>query len=108
MTLDAIRGAVAYIADEYGDYGYRITGIDPGIYGGGHVKVRHLDGSEFTVRVDRAGNAHTLEDERPTTHSQRMIECTCGCGATMPDNGLCECGAPMPCNRTPGEPTRHQ
>ena len=97
MTLDAIRGAVAYIAKEYGDYGYRITGIDPGIYGGGHVKVRHLDGSEFTVRVDRAGNAHTLEDGLLYTHKgSPLIECSCGCGATMPDNGLDEAGQLLP------------
>ena len=23
-----------------------------------------------------------------------VIECDCGCGATKPDNGLCECGRP--------------
>ena len=25
----------------------------------------------------------------------RMVTCSCGCGATKPDDGLCECGSPL-------------
>jgi hypothetical protein len=27
-------------------------------------------------------------------HGVKLIECTCGCGATMRDDGRCECGKP--------------
>jgi hypothetical protein len=104
-TLDAWMAVGGYVRQEYGDYGYRISQADcPDGYRYNTIccRVRHSDGSEWYIHSDGYGNIgdsnkSDIHEPQPV-HTQRMIECTCGCGATMPDNGLCECGAPMPCN----------
>lgn len=36
-----------------------------------------------------------LDKLRARKHRERLTECSCGCGATKPDDGLCECGKPL-------------
>ncbi len=53
---DALITAAGYLNREWGSYGYRVEGIDSPTSGGVRLFVRHLDGSRFTVEVDRWGN----------------------------------------------------
>lgn len=60
--LDAIWGATAYLAKEWGDYGYRIGYA--GQYGTPEhpylFACSHSDGSRFAIVADRYGNARQL------------------------------------------------
>ena len=57
-TLDQLRGAIHYLSDNWGDYGYRLT------YGGSDLFVAsHSDDSVFTFLIDFYGN-HYVNDGR--------------------------------------------
>lgn len=55
-TTDAAIAAAGIISREWGDHGYRIVGAESPTRGGIRFHVRHTDGSEFAVEVDRWGN----------------------------------------------------
>jgi len=63
--------AAGYIAHEWGDYGYRIEGVESPTHRVSLFHVCASDGSRFTVLADKWGNcqyadthAYTSSDER--------------------------------------------
>ena len=54
---DALISAASRVNREWGSYGYTITDARSDTWGGVTLTVRHFDGSEFEVAVDRYGNA---------------------------------------------------
>ncbi len=62
VTCDQMSGAAAFLAREWGDYGYRFTGIESPTFAVSVFTVRHSDGSEFAIGADRWGNCAALPD----------------------------------------------
>jgi hypothetical protein len=52
---------------------------------------------ELGQAVGAAGRFELVNRETGAViaRNRGTIECSCGCGATMPDNGRCECGRPL-------------
>lgn len=57
ITTDQLTAAGAFIAREWGDYGYRIEGIESPTARVSLFYVRYRDGSRFVVAADQFGNA---------------------------------------------------
>lgn len=52
----------------------------------------HETRREYLLEVIRRAEVELAEldsDDRP------RVTCSCGCGATKPDDGRCECGRPL-------------
>jgi hypothetical protein len=61
-----MSAAVGLVAREWGEYGYRIERVAPGINGLGSIRVGIVagDGSRFTIGADRYGNAEEILEPR--------------------------------------------
>lgn len=64
VTADQMSSAAGYLTREWGDYGYRFTGIESRTYAVAVFRVRCSDGSEFSIVTDKWGNTRHLD-----THS---------------------------------------
>ena len=69
ITPDQLSAAGSYIAREWGDYGYRIEGIESPSRVVSLFYVCASDGSRFTVAVDRWSNCRHLD-----THGMSLAE----------------------------------
>jgi hypothetical protein len=69
-TIDQLSAAVHYVAREWGDYGYRITGVEDMSWYVVRVSVRHSDGSRFAVLADKWGNVATALDDSDALAAQ--------------------------------------
>lgn len=56
ITPDQLAAAGGYISRTWGDYGYRIEGIESATYAVSLFHVCASDGSRFIVAADRWGN----------------------------------------------------
>lgn len=63
VTCDQMSSAAGYLAREWGDYGYRFTGILSPTSAVSVFSVRHSDGSEFAIAADKWGNCAALPDD---------------------------------------------
>ena len=70
VTCDQMSSAAGYLASNWGDYGYRFTGIESPTGAVSVFTVRHSDGSEFAILVDKWGNA----DQAPDGAEQRAVK----------------------------------
>lgn len=68
-SLDSFSSAASYVSRNWGDHGYSI-GLEASSFGSGIYLVRHSDGSEFRILVDRWGNA-----SRPAQCDRGTIGC---------------------------------
>ena len=62
VSPDQLASLGGYIAHEWGDYGYRVTGIESPTWA---VSVAHVcasDGSRFDVMGDRYGNCRAVPE----------------------------------------------
>lgn len=68
ITTDQMASAASYISRNWGDYGYRITGIRSETHVVACFEVRSSDGSTFTVLADKWGNCREMaaEDDMQT------------------------------------------
>jgi hypothetical protein len=64
VTPDQMASAGSYISHNWGDYGYRIEGVQTRTYAVTVFRVCASDGSRFTVLADKWGNCRYLD-----THS---------------------------------------
>jgi hypothetical protein len=77
LTPDQMSAAAGYISDEWGDYGYRITGIESPTRAVSAFRVVASDGSRFTVFADRYGNCDYLDthqDDYPSPAWGEVVE----------------------------------
>ncbi len=68
ITPDQLASAGSYISHEWGDYGYRIEGIETRTHAVTVFRVCASDGSRFSVLVDKWGNCRYLEQR---SHDER-------------------------------------
>ena len=61
VSPDQLASAGSYVAREWGDYGYRFTGIESPASHVSVFRVQASDGSRFTVLVDRWSNCRHLD-----------------------------------------------
>ena len=64
VTADQMACAACHLRENWGDYGYRFTGIESRTYAVAVFRVRCSDGSEFSIVADKWGNTRHLD-----THS---------------------------------------
>lgn len=57
VPTDQMFAAAGFISREWGDHGYRLGCEYSSPFGSAVFLVRHSDGSEFRILVDRWGNA---------------------------------------------------
>jgi hypothetical protein len=62
ISPDQLASAASFIASEWGDYGYRIEGIESPTHAVSLFHVRYLDGSRFVVAADKWGNCRHAAD----------------------------------------------
>lgn len=67
MSPEAIRAALAHLADEWSEDGYRVEQVRPaGRAGAAVIDVAHFDGSRFAIAAGRYGwpiaHADTAEE----------------------------------------------
>jgi hypothetical protein len=61
ITPDQIASAGSYISHNWGDYGYRIEGIESPTHAVAVFHVCASDGSRFAVLADKWGNCRHLD-----------------------------------------------
>jgi hypothetical protein len=61
ISPDQLASAASFIAREWGDYGYRIEGIESPTHAVSLFHVACSDGSRFIVAADRYGNCHDIQ-----------------------------------------------
>jgi hypothetical protein len=69
ITPDQLASAGSYIARTWGDYGYRVEGIESPSRVVSLFYVYASDGSRFTVAADKWGNCRYLD-----THGMSLAE----------------------------------
>ena len=62
VTPDQMASAGGYISREWGDYGYRIEGIESPTHAVAVFRVVASDGSRFAIAADKWGNCRALPD----------------------------------------------
>jgi hypothetical protein len=72
VSPDQLSAAANYITREWGDFGYTIEAIESPAARVTLLRVVHLDGSRFTVAVDRGGNCRHWDTYEGET--QRIAE----------------------------------
>ncbi len=84
ITPDQLASAGSYISHEWGDYGYRIEGIESPSVRVSVFRVCASDGSRFSVLADRYGNTRHLD-----THSSDagLADMVCEMHAKASPNG---------------------
>ena len=68
ITPDQLSAAGSYISREWGDYGYRIEGIETHTRAVTVFRVVASDGGRFSVLADKWGNCRYLEQR---SHDER-------------------------------------
>ena len=67
VTPDQMASVGSYISREWGDYGYRIEGIESPTYAVSVFRVVASDGARFSVLVDRWSNCRYLDTHNGDT-----------------------------------------
>jgi hypothetical protein len=73
LTIDQLSVG-AYIAKEWGDYGYTIEGIESPTWAVSLFHVRYVDGSRFIVAADKWGNCRKAADSQGYETAERNAE----------------------------------
>jgi hypothetical protein len=63
VTPDQLHALAGHITREYGSYGYRIVDLENTSWSRTAATVRHADGSEFRLEVDREENVRLVPEE---------------------------------------------
>lgn len=63
VTCDQMSSAAGFLVREWGDYGYRFTGITSPSFAVSVFTVRCSDGAEFAIGADKWGNCAALPDD---------------------------------------------
>lgn len=61
LTPDQMSAAASYLIREWGEYGYTIEAIECPTYKVALFRIRHSDGSRFTIATDKWGNSRDWE-----------------------------------------------
>jgi len=61
LSADQMSAAAGYLARQWGEYGYTIEGIESPSTRVSLFRIRHSDGSRFTIATDRWGNCRDWE-----------------------------------------------
>ena len=73
LTTDQLSVG-SYIAQQWGDYGYTIEGIESPTHAVSLFHVRHSDGSRFIVAADKWGNCQKAADSHGYATPERTAE----------------------------------
>jgi hypothetical protein len=77
VAPEQMSAAASYIANNWGDYGYRVTDVESPTYAVAAFRVAASDGSRFTVFADRWGNCDYLDthsDDYPSPAWGQLVE----------------------------------
>ena len=74
ITPDQLGSAGSYIAHEWGDYGYRIEGIQSPTHAVSLFHVVCRDGGRFIVAADKWGNCQKAADSHGYATPERTAE----------------------------------
>ena len=73
VTADQMSCAAIHLRENWGDYGYRFTGIETRTYAVSVFRVCCSDGSRFSIVADKWGNTRHLDTHDSDEGLQQLV-----------------------------------